>query len=114
MGTGHRLGVRFWTTGCKDSLEGVRQRVEPDRECEKLGVSQVAARTGAEPSVELLVECTTTPGRLALKGAERGEVALGSENTLDLFSTGRPNQLVLEVIDAYEEAELCEIGSTLR
>ena len=43
--------------------------------------------------------------RLTLETAERGEIALALQHGLDAVGTERPDQLVLEVVDAREEAD---------
>ena len=43
--------------------------------------------------------------RLTLEAAERGEIALALQHGLDAVGTERPDQLVLEVVDAREEAD---------
>src|SRR5262249_59071819 len=60
----------------------------------------------AHEAAQLSLDPPAAPGRLLLERAERPEVALRLEHSLDRRGTERADQLVLEILDANVEAEL--------
>jgi hypothetical protein len=64
-----------------------------------------------EEAAKLFLRRLVPPGGLLLEGAERSELALGGEDILHRGGPEGPDQLVLEVGDADEEAESLEVGA---
>ena len=59
--------------------------------------------------MELLVDRSRPLGRLALECAQGLQVPLLLDDTLHSITSQRPDELVLEVLNAHEESERCEV-----
>src|SRR5438105_8194197 len=64
------------------------------------GIAAGTAVGGLEPAAELRLDGTPPPGGLVLEVAEGLEIALSGDDPLDALRSVRPDQLVLEVLDA--------------
>ena len=78
---------------------------------EHAAVVDLATAVGAHEAPELALDRDVPLGRLALERPKRPELALGGDDLLDGRGAERPDQLVLEILDAGVEAEALHLGS---
>ena len=87
------------------TVEWTRDTVEIEGLDQEPSVARLATRARADEPSQLRLDRPLALGRLALQDSERGELALFVDDALDLVDTEGPNQLVLEIEIAGEEAE---------
>src|SRR5687767_3305342 len=96
-------------SGCSDMGKNPVQRTrysgQIERVDEQRSGSDLPAAVGTEEAPQLLLRAPSSPGRLLLEGAERLEVALGFDDPFHGCRAERPDQLVLEILDAHVEPE---------
>lgn len=83
-----------------------RNPVEIERVHEQASVPDLAHRAGPHEAAQLLVERSISLSGLCLEAAKRTQLTLRLEHRLDPRATHGTNQLILEISDAHEEAEL--------
>jgi hypothetical protein len=111
-GPGRRFGR--WSKGClardgRHEGEDLIQRPwgVGEIQCldEQARVANLAAGSAAHEAAQLLFPRPAPPGALLLQGAKRSQLTLGGNDLLNHVRAERADQLVLEVLDAHEEAE---------
>lgn len=88
--------------------EGARQAGEVQGFDETLRGADLACRSCPEETAQLLMHRCAAVLRHGLEAPERVELGLSLEHTLDGLGAERPDQLVLEIVYAREEAEGAE------
>src|SRR6266511_4794784 len=89
----------------KETVQGPRHAREIQRVDEQRRVVDLAAAAGAHETPKLLLRGPSLLRGLLLQGAERLQLALGVDELFDGRSAEGADQLVLQVCDAYVEAE---------
>lgn len=85
-----------------------RNPVEIERVHEQASVPDLAHRAGPHEAAQLLVERSISLSGLCLEAAKRTQLTLRLEHRLDPRATHGTNELILEISDAHEEAELLD------
>lgn len=95
----------------KEEIERARRACEVERLDEEAGVLDLAASTATQEAAKLLLDRPSPPLGLLLERSKRSEVAVCGEDVLDGAAAERTDELVLEIHDTYEEAELLHLAT---
>src|ERR1700728_3630788 len=95
----------------KDLIKGPGDAAEVERVHEQPRVQALPARPGPHEPAQLLPPTAALLRGLSLEHAERPELALCLDDTLDRVGAQGADQLVLQVGDADEEAERLHAGA---
>src|SRR5467141_2440537 len=89
----------------EDAVEGAGDAGRVERFGQDSPVTDLAARTDAQETLQLLLAGPVALGGLAAEGTERPELALRGDDPLDRGGAEGADQLVFQVGDAHVEAE---------
>src|SRR5580693_1144877 len=95
----------------EDLVEGPGNAAEVERVHEQARVQALAARPGPHEPAQLPLRAAALLRGLSLEHAERPDLALRLDDTLDRVGAEGADQLVLQVGDADEEAERLHAGA---
>src|SRR5687768_15216920 len=96
----------------QDAVERTRDAAQGEGPHHERGVDDLPPGPGAQETAELRADWLSSPLGLLLKGAERGEVALGVEEAFHGRWPEGSDQLVFEIFVADVEAEPLHVVPT--